>query len=229
MAIRCANAPGTQSTTVNIIAGTLSMRSPLVQLGSCRKLEVDAALVILLHCGREVKLRQGDLARTTTGEVIKSVADNGIIHNLLLVAVFEYQHCRRLLRDRLLDLRSGSGLRFRSELGAIVLLRRSGRGQGHPRLTAAVENSRPVGRVVFHRIIHASIHHIVVGVGVWNVEPAAEKPRRAESSMMVVKARMPKEHRTTETIVQMEAVAAEAERSNARRNAVETGLSAKAK
>jgi hypothetical protein len=125
----------------------------------------------------------------------------------------------------LLDWRRRS-FRSGSELGAIVFGRRRRGRKRHRRPAATVEDSRPVPGVIFHRVIHARIRHIVVGVRVRKIVPAAEIPGVGHPTMMA-KAGVPDHHRYAEAVVQVKAVAAETKRSDARRNAVETGVSAK--
>ena len=72
-----------------------------VQSGHGRKLKVYPAGLILLHCGLKIKLPKSNLGPPTVAQVVQRPADNGVVRNLLLMAIFEDQHSSGLVGDRL--------------------------------------------------------------------------------------------------------------------------------
>ena len=70
----------------------------LLSLPAGRHAERDPAVVVRFFCGRQVELRERNLLRTARSEVPQSLANDGVVVDLLLMLIAEYQNCGR--KDR---------------------------------------------------------------------------------------------------------------------------------
>src|SRR5437588_7537764 len=59
-------------------------------------LEVDATIVIGFACGCEIEVGKENLVGTARAEVKQSIAHDGVVDHVGLMAVFENEHSRRL-------------------------------------------------------------------------------------------------------------------------------------
>ena len=64
------------------------------------QLEIDAAIIVLFRSGSQVEIRERDLRAMSRGQVVEHRADNRVVLNFKLVAVFEYQHGPGLIGNR---------------------------------------------------------------------------------------------------------------------------------
>src|SRR4029077_9427002 len=68
----------------------------LLPRSACRNLEVHAAVVIGFACGGEIEVGEENLVGAARAEVKQSIAHDGVIDHVGLMAVFENEHRRRL-------------------------------------------------------------------------------------------------------------------------------------
>src|ERR1700681_2917229 len=75
---------------VSPVVKTLLLRS------ACRNLEVHAVVVIGFAGGGEIEVGEENLVGAARAEVKQSIAHDGIVYHVGLMAVFENEHSRRL-------------------------------------------------------------------------------------------------------------------------------------
>src|SRR5260370_30511138 len=68
----------------------------LLPRSACRNLEVHAVVVIGFACGGEIEVGEENLVGAARAEVKQSIAHDGVIDHVGLMAVFENEHSRRL-------------------------------------------------------------------------------------------------------------------------------------
>src|SRR5512135_2624509 len=104
--IRCANSAGVAPTRTRTSTHRMacfmvvpqpaeySNRIASVGLGQGGKNPIHAAIIIGLHRSRQIKLRKRHLARVPGREVVKRIANNGVILNFKPVAITENEYAR---------------------------------------------------------------------------------------------------------------------------------------
>jgi hypothetical protein len=135
------------------------------------KLEIHTSVFVLPACRVEIEIGERNPARVSWSEVEKCFADDGIVSDFEIMAVFEDEQSRRL--RRLGDFAIGVQRAVRA--GSIAGRRNIGVGAG----TAAIEDGRPtliVRLAVIARIIVACAGQID---GVWNGNRIKHHLRRA--------------------------------------------------
>src|SRR5579884_2485895 len=85
---------------IAIRKSTGSVLALSIQLRPTGKLELNAAVVILLHGRGKIKIGELNLGRATIIQFVKGTSNNGIICDFDLVTVFEDQYRIRLAYDR---------------------------------------------------------------------------------------------------------------------------------
>src|ERR1700719_5249493 len=68
----------------------------LLPRSACRNLEVHAMVVVGFACGGEIEVGEENLVGAARAEVKQSIAHDGIVDHVGLMAVFENEHSRRL-------------------------------------------------------------------------------------------------------------------------------------
>src|SRR6185437_5910457 len=87
------------ATRFNLTAILIQLHPILIQLRPRGKLKLYAALVIFLCRCRKIKIRKLHFLRPPVGQIVQGRSDDGVVRNLLLVAIFEDQQGAGLRGD----------------------------------------------------------------------------------------------------------------------------------
>src|SRR5467141_2949038 len=80
----------------SLCSSVSSVVKKLLPRSARRDLEVHAMVVIGFACGGEIEVREENLVGAARAEVKQSIAHDGVVDHVCLMAVFENKHSRRL-------------------------------------------------------------------------------------------------------------------------------------